>query len=147
MNRFQIIPLILIFLNFSCVKNTEILPEDDLSVEEKKWRSQNLEDYEFTLQISCFCVLEYTYPKRVVVKNNEVFQVNETPIEEINDPSIRTIDGYFSFIRETRKEKPDEEEITFDPEMGYPTTIFFDISYMIADEEIRYSISNLIALK
>lgn len=102
-------------MNFSCVKNTEMLPEDDLSVEEKKWRSQNLEDYEFTLQISCFCVLEYTYPKRVVVKNNEVFQVNETPIEEINDPSIRTIDGYFSFIRETRKEKPDEEEITFDP--------------------------------
>ncbi|MDG1191884.1 MAG: DUF6174 domain-containing protein [Flavobacteriaceae bacterium] len=131
-------------LTFSCIKNTEVLPEEELSVEEQKWRDQNLESYEFTLQISCFCIREYTLPKRVVVQNNEVVQVDDTPYEKLNDSAIQTIDGYFDFIRETRKQNPDEEEITYDTDLGYPTYIFFDISYQMADEEIRYTISELI---
>lgn len=144
MNLSQTLPLILVLLTFSCVKNTEVLPEEELSVEEQKWRDQNLESYEFTLQISCFCIREYTLPKRVVVQNNEVVQVDGTPYEELNDSAIQTIDGYFDFIRETRKQNPDEEEITYDTDLGYPTYIFFDISYQMADEEISYTISELI---
>ena len=144
MNLSQTLPLILALLTFSCVKNTEVLPEEELSVEEQKWRDQNLESYEFILQISCFCIREYTLPKRVVVQNNEVVQVDDTPYEELNDSAIQTIDGYFDFIRETRKQNPDEEEITYDTDLGYPTYIFFDISYQMADEEIRYTISELI---
>lgn len=144
MNLSQTLPLILVLLTFSCVKNTEVLPEEELSVEEQKWRDQNLESYEFTLQISCFCIREYTLPKRVVVQNNEVVQVDDTPYEELNDSAIQTIDGYFDFIRETRKQNPDEEEIIYDTDLGYPTSIFFDISYQMADEEIRYTISELI---
>ena len=144
MNLSQTLPLILVLLTFSCVKNTEVLPEEELSVEEQKWRDQNLKSYEFTLQISCFCIREYTLPKRVVVQNNEVVQVDGTPYEELNDSAIQTIDGYFDFIRETRKQNPDEEKITYDTNLGYPTYIFFDISYQMADEEIRYTISELI---
>jgi hypothetical protein len=144
MNLSNTLPLILVLLTFSCVKNTEVLPEEELSVEEQKWRDQNLKSYEFTLQISCFCIREYTLPKRVVVQNNEVVQVDDTPYEELNDSAIQTIDGYFDFIRETRKQNPDEEEITYDTDLGYPTYIFFDISYQMADEEIRYTISELI---
>ena len=144
MNLSQTLPLILVLLTFSCVKNTEVLPEEELSVEEQKWRDQNLKSYEFTLQINCFCIREYTLPKRVVVQNNEVVQVDGTPYEELNDSAIQTIDGYFDFIRETRKQNPDEEEITYDTNLGYPTYIFFDISYQMADEEIRYTISELI---
>ena len=144
MNLSQTLPLILVLLTFSCVKNTEVLHEEELSVEEQKWRDQNLKSYEFTLQISCFCIREYTLPKRVVVQNNEVVQVDDTPYEELNDSAIQTIDGYFDFIRETRKQNPDEEKITYDTNLGYPTYIFFDISYQMADEEIRYTISELI---
>ena len=144
MNLSQTLPLILVLLTFSCVKNTEVLPEEELSVEEQKWRDQNLKSYEFTLQISCFCIREYTLPKRVVVQNNEVVQVDDTPYEELNDSAIQTIDGYFDFICETRKQNPDEEKITYDTNLGYPTYIFFDISYQMADEEIRYTISELI---
>ena len=144
MNLSQTLPLILVLLTFSCVKNTEVLPEEELSVEEQKWRDQNLKSYEFTLQISCFCIREYTLPKRVVVQNNEAVQVDDTPYEELNDSAIQTIDGYFDFIRETRKQNPDEEKITYDTNLGYPTYIFFDISYQMADEEIRYTISELI---
>ena len=70
--------------------------------------------------------------------------MDDTPYEELNDSAIQTIDGYFDFIRETRKQNPDEEKITYDTNLGYPTYIFFDISYQMADEEIRYTISELI---
>ena len=133
---------ILLLLSLSCVKNSEILSED-ISAEEKKWRDQGIEDYEFTLQISCFCIREYTLPKRIVVENNQVISVDGTPFEELNDSSFRTIDGFFNYIRETRERNPEEENITYDPKLGYPTYIYFDISYSIADEEIGYTISDL----
>ena len=133
---------LLLILPLSCIKNSEILP-DDISVEEKKWREQGIEDYEFTLQISCFCTREYTLPKRIVVENNQVISVDGIPYEELKDSSFRTIDGFFNYIRETRARNPEEENITYDSKLGYPTYIYFDISYMIADEEIGYTISDL----
>ena len=142
MTKFLQASFLLLMLPLSCIKNSEILP-DDISVEEKKWREQGIEDYEFTLQISCFCTREYTLPKRIVVENNQVISVDGTPYEELNDSSFRTIDGFFNYIRETRKRYPEEENITYDPKLGYPTYIYFDISYMIADEEIGYTISDL----
>ena len=142
MTKFLLASFLLLMLPLSCIKNSEILP-DDISVEEKKWREQGIEDYEFTLQISCFCIREYTLPKRIVVENNQVISVDGTPYEELNDSSFRTIDGFFNYIRETRERNPEEENITYDPKLGYPTYIYFDISYMIADEEIGYTISDL----
>ena len=142
MIKIRLLAFLLFILSLSCVKNSEILP-DDISVEEKKWREQGIEDYEFTLQISCFCIREYTLPKRIVVEKNQVISVDGTPYEEINDSSFRTINGFFDYIREARKRNPEEENITYDPKLGYPTYIYFDISYMIADEEIGYTISDL----
>ncbi len=142
MIKLRLLAFLLLIFSLSCVKNSEILP-DDISVEEKKWREQGIEDYEFTLQISCFCIREYTLPKRIVVEKNQVISVDGIPYEEINDSSFRTINGFFDYIRETRKRNPEEENITYDPKLGYPTYIYFDISYMIADEEIGYTISDL----
>lgn len=142
MTKLLLPSFLLLILPLSCIKNSEILP-DDISVEEKKWRERGIEDYEFTLQISCFCIREYTLPKRIVVENNQVISVDSISCEELNDSSFRTIDGFFNYIRETRERNPEEENITYDPKLGYPTYIYFDISYMIADEEIGYTISDL----
>ena len=142
MTKLLLPSFLLLILPLSCIKNSEILP-DDISVEEKKWREQGIEDYEFTLQISCFCIREYTLPKRIVVENNQVISVDGISYEQLNDSSFRTIDGFFHYIRETRERNPEEENITYDPKLGYPTYIYFDISYMIADEEIGYTISDL----
>lgn len=142
MTKLLLPSFLLLILPLSCIKNSEILP-DDISVEEKKWRERGIEDYEFTLQISCFCIREYTLPKRIVVENNQVISVDGISYEQLNDSSFRTIDGFFHYIRETRERNPEEENITYDPKLGYPTYIYFDISYMIADEEIGYTISDL----
>lgn len=134
-----------IVLQFSCEKEP-IASKDELTTQEQKWVDQKIENYEFTLQITCFCIREYTLPKQLIVKNKKLVSVDGVPVEDLNDPAFRTIEGYFDLIREIRKQTPDKEAITFDPEMGYPTSIFFDLSFQMADEEINYSISNLTAL-
>ena len=48
MTKLLLPSFLLLILPLSCIKNSEILP-DDISVEEKKWREQGIEDYEFTL--------------------------------------------------------------------------------------------------
>ena len=144
MNLSQTLPLILVLLTFSCVKNTEVLPEEELSVEEQKWRDQNLESYEFTLQISCFCIVDYTQPKRIQVRDNKVISVAGVPFEELNDSSFRTIDGFFLYIKEQRNLNPVVEEIQYDDEYGFPSYIYFDISERIADEEIGYTLTDFV---
>ena len=79
-----------------------------------------------------------------MVENNRVVSVEGEAIEELNDSSFRTIDGFFDYIRETLNQNPEIKTITYDSNMGYPTYIYFDISSMIADEEIGYTISDLV---
>jgi len=138
--------VILLFIINSCTSNTEIVIQDEVSINLRKWKNKNFSNYQFTFQISCYCVENYTLPKQVVIKNNKIFSVGGVFYAEVNDPSFKTVEGYFKYIRNKQSKNPVQESLNFDPIMGYPTYIYFDISEMIADEEIGYTISNLIQL-
>ena len=61
-------PFFILFIFLNCTKNTEVIPEDEVSQQEQKWKKQGITEYAFTLQISCFCIVDYTRPKSIVVK-------------------------------------------------------------------------------
>lgn len=148
-SKFKTIATLMVFLLIlnACTTQEGIEPSEEetlLDLSESIWQNQNIQNYTFTLQITCFCAQEYTQPKRVVVENNRVVSVEGEAIEELNDSSFRTIDGFFDYIRETLNQNPESETITYDSDMGFPTYIYFDISSMIADEEIGYTISDLV---
>ena len=86
---------LVLFLIFSCEKDNEIISDPQYSI----WEENKFEDYDFTLQISCFCIIEYTMPKRIEVRDNKVVSVEGTPFEDLNDISYRTIDGFFELRR------------------------------------------------
>jgi hypothetical protein len=129
----------------SCVKNTLIQTEEELSVEAQKWKSFGFSDYDYTLEIICFCPIEYTKPKRISVRNNKVVSISNNTEDVFTDTSFMTIDGFFEFIEDQRKQNPVVEKIEYDPEYGFPTYIYFDISEMIADEEIGYILTNFVS--
>lgn len=141
MKRNALYLLILLF-SLGCEKNTEPPAEDSLSKNEKKWEAFDFENYSFTLQITCFCIVDYTLPKTIVVRDNAVVSIGGRPFAELNDVSYRTIDEFFDYIRERQKENPVVETLDFDETYGYPSYIYFDISEMIADEEIGYTLSD-----
>ena len=61
--------------------------------------------------------------------------------------SFYTIDRIFEFIELKLDDEPEFYDIEYDSEYGYPNYLFFDMSKMIADEEIGYHISNFKILK
>lgn len=131
---------LVLFLIFSCEKDNEIISDPQYSI----WEENKFEDYDFTLQINCFCIIEYTMPKRIEVRDNKVVSVEGTPFEDLNDISYRTIDGFFEYIEEKRKLNPVIEDIKYDSIYGFPTYIYFDISEIIADEEIGYTLTDFV---
>ena len=127
---------------FSCEKEIDPTSENLWGAEEEKWKAKEIINYDYTLQISCFCIREYTLPKRIEVRDNQVVSVEGLPFEYLNDPSYRTIDEFFDYIQTQRTLNPVVETIEYDKEYGFPSYIYFDISEMIADEEIGYTLTD-----
>jgi hypothetical protein len=128
--------LVLIFF-VSCSKE-EQLSEKDL------WFSLNIENYEMIQQISCFCFpYEFNLPKSIKVENDEIVLIDgKDPKETVGYESFYSINSLFYFIESKLKENPEIYEINYNKEYGYPESIYFDMSKMIADEEIGYYISD-----
>ena len=129
--------VVLIFF-VSCSK------EDQLS-EKDLWYSLNIENYEMIQQISCFCFpYAFNLPKSIKVENDEIVLINgKDPKETVGYESFYSINSLFYFIESKLKENPEIYEINYNKEYGYPESIYFDMSKMIADEEIGYYISGL----
>ena len=121
----------------SCSKEKQ-LSEKDL------WFSLNIVNYKMTQQISCFCFpYEFILPKSIKVENDKIVSIDgKDPIETVGYESFYSINSLFNFIESKLNENPEFYEINYNKEYGYPESIYFDISTMIADEEIGYYISD-----
>ena len=140
-------PLFLLFIFLNCTKNTEVISEDEVQLQEQKWKKQGIIDYEFTSQISCFCQTDYTLPKTIVVKSNEILSVNGVDCADLEYETHKTIDEFFDYIEERQNQNPVIENLEFDSIYAFPSYIYFDISEMIADDEIGYTITNFTPTK
>ena len=129
--------LFLLFFIISCSKNEELSGED-------LWYSLNISNYEMIQQISCFCFPEeFISPKSIVVLNGDIHKINGSePSETIGFEYYSSINSLFEFIENSLKENPEFFEINYNEKYGFPESIFFDMSEMIADEEIGYYITN-----
>ncbi|MBL6654792.1 MAG: hypothetical protein ISP61_01955 [Flavobacteriaceae bacterium] len=97
-----------------------------------------------TQQISCFCFpYEFVLPKSIKVENDKIVSIDgEDPMKTVGYESFYSINSLFNFIESKLNENPEFYEINYNKEYGYPESIYFDMSEMIADEEIGYYISD-----
>ena len=130
-----------ILLPFSCSK------QEDLAGREL-WESLNISSYSMTQQISCYCPEEFISPKFIIVENNQIKLINGfSPDKTLGYESFYTIDQIFEFIDSKLDDDPEFHDIDYSSDYGYPNYLFFDMSRMIADEEISYYIKDLKPLK
>ena len=127
----------------------------ELNRNEKLWKSQNITSYDFTLTRSCFCPEDWRGPVNIQVRNGTVTSTKyvsngqTATSEKFGD--VDTIEELFAVIRDayegknTFDQKAETVEVTYHPQMGYPLTIFIDVSTQIADEEQGYTIENFAA--
>lgn len=132
--------LILIFLFcLGCSKATDLNLSDE---QFQKWKNQKIVDYEFTLTVNCFCTIETRGPHSIVVKGGKIQSVNGETYDSVKHYAVKTIDQLFEVISVNLARKPFSKTLEYDTKYHFPSSIFFDISQMIADEEIGYTVSN-----
>ena len=73
--------------------------EDQLS-EKDLWYSLNIDNYEMTQQISCFCFPnEFVLPKYIKVENDKIVSIDgKDPMKTIGYESFYSINSLFNFI-------------------------------------------------
>ena len=133
--RFSFV-LFILFLFNSCSKQ-------QLFSGRELWKSLNISNYTMIQQISCYCFPEeFVLPKTIVVENGIIKTINGfSPDQTIGFESFYTINQIFQFIDSKLDKEPEFYDIEYNKEYGFPNYIWFDMSKMIADEEIGYYIT------
>jgi len=132
---------LLAFLFLSCSKEKSESPSD-FELYKNKWESLAVDSYSYTFQISCFCLMEATLPKNVVVYKNQIVNVDGLSYDNEKHGSVLTIDQLFDFIEESEKNNVHLLEVTYHSKKGYPISLYIDQDEMIADEEMGYYVSD-----
>ena len=131
--------LIIVLLFYSCIKTTG---DSELSYNQSKWERKNINDYEFTLTINCFCPQERVGPHMIKVVNNEIVSVNNHPYDPGTTGELYTIDQLFTFIETSIERKPYLKTIKYNSTYGYPQNVWFDFNKNMADEELGYQVTD-----
>ncbi len=133
---------LLAFLLLNCSEK-KIEPLNDFELSKNKWEALAVDSYSYTFQISCFCRREATLPKAVQVVDGKIVKVDGASYDEYEHWGIQTIDQLFDLIEEAEKDKVHRLEAEYDPDKGYPSSVYIDRDLMMADEEMGYYVSDL----
>lgn len=120
---------------------------DDLGEARARWEAEGPVDYRYEYRRVCFC---FPLHGLVEVRAGEVVAATdlesgaEVPPEEL--ASFPTVDELFATLEEWIARRPHEMRVTYDSELGYPRSAFFDFQFNVADEEQGFDATGLEAV-
>ena len=106
------------------------------------WEANRSGDYTFEYRPVCFCPWEFVQPVEVKVRNGVVESVTYVESGEsaaTNGFPYHTIDGLFDMIQDAIDREAVRLTVSYDPEIGYPTSVSIDYSLTIIDEEFSFT--------
>jgi hypothetical protein len=110
------------------------------------WQSLDIDSYRYTLTVSCFCPQELLQPVTVEVINSELASLIYADDGAAADPMF--FEGYTSInklhqiIADATAQNPARLDIIYDDTTGVPLNVDIDISELMADEEIRFTVDD-----
>jgi hypothetical protein len=111
-----------------------------------QWESQGIESYAYDLQVSCFCIIDLVRPVHIVVENGEVSSItyldDGTPADAALFNGFATIDQLYENLAANEALDPVKFDVTYDETLGVPLSVDVDVSEMMADEELRFTVTN-----
>ena len=114
--------------------------------QEAVWTAQEIDSYQYDLAVSCFCIVELTRPVTILVENGEVASITYVDDGTPADPQLfagfAPMEQLFERLSELEAENPVKFDVVYDEELGIPLSADIDVSEMIADEELRFTVSN-----
>lgn len=113
-----------------------------------QWRSQGLQDYQYTFRRICFCAPSATEPVVVTVRGGAIVSVQSVATNAPADADFYfTIEGLFGLLADAIDADAAQVRADYDAARGYPTSGFIDRNAMIADEELGFTATELRALR
>lgn len=124
----------------------ELSPEQQsLNHNRQRWSQSNVSSYQFVDKRFCYCLPEQDIV--VTILNGQVDNAFFTPsgsyLTENRIDQLLTVDDYFDLIQEAIDSQVASLEVTYDAMLGYPLSIYIDRDERLADEEVRYTLSEL----
>ena len=129
-------------------------PRTDLETARDRWAATEPAAYEMTLRHVCFCGGEVTTPVIVTVRGGVVQSrryVDGGPLGGRDvDPRLAgtfpAVDGLFRVVEDALARHAAQIDATYDPQRGYPVTLYIDYERNVADEEQGYQVQAFRAL-
>jgi hypothetical protein len=141
--RRRLVFVLLVLLSISC---REIFaPASDgstLAENRQKWARHGYTSYSFTMRRLCFCI--YTEPMRVTVLDGAVIRAVQLSNNATLEPKfVETIPQLFEFVEYSIANHASNFHVSYDAALGYPREIISDGNARVADDEVRYTLSDL----
>ena len=105
------------------------------------WRNAGIDSYSMEVN---WGVSWFFWHGTVTVRNNRVVSAVAIATNFFEPPEPRTIDDWFDVLKRAIDRKAERIAVTYDKVFGFPADVYIDISFMIADEEQGWTISNFI---
>jgi len=118
----------------------------DLDEHKKMWNDMNFINYEYTSEVSCYCMPEFITPKRIVVENGNDVSVTDMETKEDVFPngSYVNITELFDDIQYGIDQRYHRIDVLYDRLYGFPTRFGYDADPGMMDEEQDVTISDFI---
>lgn len=108
--------------------------EEELAIQRTFWESYNTTLYSYTMEVSCFCIPEYTTPKRITVENDVLQSTIDIASGEPSEyDDYQTIPQLFQSITDAIHLRYVQINVDYDPEYGYPARISTSPEYDLPD--------------
>lgn len=111
------------------------------------WRGENITEYTYTLQITCFCPPEITQPVVVRVSQDSILSVvgaaSGQPVEGSLIANFYTVDDLFEVVQDAIDREAHQLSVTYDADLHYPISIVIDYDERAVDEELALTASQL----
>ena len=121
--------------------------QQELNDRRSKWVSKNIRDYQYTFNWSCFCPPEHNKAVIISVRNGVLasikYEDGSGAVDKTKYANYRTIDGLFEFLQDAINRKAYRITVSYDANLGYPTSASIDYDQRIADEEKSFKAADL----
>ena len=112
------------------------------------WQAWTDPDYAFDFRWDCFCLAELTAPVRVQVVDHAVTAVtyldDGTPVDPDYLAVFPTIAQLFLTVEQAIDDDADVILVEFHAEHGYPTSASLDYDAQAADDELAFTVDNVV---
>ena len=119
----------------------------DLEVQKRIWKNYSTGSYSFTLTRSCFCM--YAGEFEITVRLNQIVEIvppswwTQGPIPQEDYQYFQTVDDLFTTLENAYRDGADSLQVEYADD-GYPTDVTIDYWKQAVDDEIFYSVRNLV---